>query len=309
MRTFVLTIEEEQRMIGSLASMVVLVAHGNATLKSVYRASDLDQHPVFKFYEWIRFRRVEKDVLFAGSPDEYLQSLQARGVRGLVLTYGSYGNAPEGISERMSAGFVGGGKQYLIQEFTDEFVNYLALQSELGDRERADQRIWRDTFQLYSSIPRQIVRPDRPDLEHTTKRLAKALQAAVDFCERGEDWLKNSNWPEVFKRALSVLDDKASPDDNHYLSLPAHVMSVAESRLLQAADRAWVFGGMGSWNDLGFSDDKLTSEYDAISNELYKAVNIAISDAVNASSPVFDLKPLTKPIPQPNGTKHWWKFW
>lgn len=296
-------------MIGSLANMAVLVAHGNAGLKSGDAASNLDQHTVFKFYEWIRFRRVDKDVVFATSPEEYINSLQTRGVRGLVLTYGSYANAPEGISERMSAGFVGGGKQYLIQEFTDELVNYLALQSELGDRERVDQRIWRDTFQLYTSIPRQMVRPDRPDLESTTKTLAEALQSVIDFCEQGEDWLKNSSWPEVFKGALSALDEKTAVDDNHYLHLPGHVMSVTQSRLLLAADRAWVFGGMGSWNDLGFTDDKMNTDYDMLSNRLYKAVNAAITDAVNASSPVFDLPSLTKRIPPPPGTKPWWKLW
>ena len=109
--------------------MVVLVAYGNAALNSGYVFQDFDQHTTFKFYEWIRFRRVKEDVVFAGSPADYVRGLQARGVRGLLLTYGANTLAPDGISERMSAGFVGGGKQYLIQEFTDTTVNYLTLQS------------------------------------------------------------------------------------------------------------------------------------------------------------------------------------
>ena len=116
-------------MIGSLANMVVFVAYGNAALNNGYVFKDFDQHTIFKFHEWIRFRHTKEDLVFAGSPAEYVCGLQGRGVRGLLLTYGANTSAPDGISERMSAGFVGGGKQYLIQEFTDTTVNYLTLQS------------------------------------------------------------------------------------------------------------------------------------------------------------------------------------
>lgn len=296
-------------MIGSLANMVVLVAYGNALLKSGYASQSFDQHVAFKFYEWIRFRQVKEDVVFAGSPTDYMGSLDIRGVRGLMLTYGANTSAPDGISEHMSAGFVGGGKQYLIQEFTDTSVNYLALQSELGDRERTDQRIWRDTFQLYATVPRQIVKPDRPDLEWAAKKLADALQAAIRFCDEGEPWLKTSNWPDVFRAALNVLDDRAPPDFTPYLDFPQQVMSAEQNRLLQAADRAWVFGGMGSWNDMGFENDQRHMEYETVSSRLYQAVNVAIADATNSASPAFDLAAVTTPLPSPFGGRSWWKFW
>jgi hypothetical protein len=296
-------------MIGSLSNMVVLVAFGNSTIKGAHVVQDFDQHATFKFYEWTRFRNVKDDLIFAHSPAEYLNGLRGRGVRGLLVTYGANSSLPDGVSERTSAAFVGGGKQYLIQEFTDLSVNYLALQSEIGDRDREDQKIWRDTFHLYTTIPRQLIRPDRPDLEWTTKNLAQSLEAAINLCDKDDQWLKTSNWPEFFRAALRMLDDNTLIDTSQYVNFPQQVLSDTQNRLLQVANRAWVFGGMGSWNDVGFQDEQLNAAYVAVSERLFNAVNVAITDAVNAASPVFDLSLLKTPLPVPPGGKQWWKFW
>jgi hypothetical protein len=51
---------------------------------------------------------------------------------------------------------------------------------------------------------------------------------------------------------------------------------------LDACQSAWVFGGMGSWNDMGFegADQK---EYDHVSEQLFAALNETIQAAVDAS--------------------------
>ena len=41
------------------------------------------------------------------------------------------------------------------------------------------------------------------------------------------------------------------------------------AQLLGAAQSAWVFGGMGSWNDLGFEGED-QALYDRLSEELYR---------------------------------------
>ena len=62
----------------------------------------------------------------------------------------------------------------------------------------------------------------------------------------------------------------------------------ADSRRLAAmAGAAWVLGGMGSWNDLGFSDADRHREYDQVSQELFTAVMHACVASVNSEpSPV-----------------------
>jgi len=48
-----------------------------------------------------------------------------------------------------------------------------------------------------------------------------------------------------------------------------------------ASRSAWVFGGMGSWNDMGF-EGAAREEYESVSEDLYQTVNDTIVAAVNA---------------------------
>jgi hypothetical protein len=52
--------------------------------------------------------------------------------------------------------------------------------------------------------------------------------------------------------------------------------------MLDAAQSAWVFGGMGSWNDMSF-DGEEQREYEEVSEQLFTAVNNAICVATNES--------------------------
>jgi hypothetical protein len=55
--------------------------------------------------------------------------------------------------------------------------------------------------------------------------------------------------------------------------------------LLAAAEAAWVFGTMGSWNDIGFTDKSLQSEYDAISDRVF---DLVVQSAVAAVNTTFE---------------------
>jgi hypothetical protein len=54
------------------------------------------------------------------------------------------------------------------------------------------------------------------------------------------------------------------------------------TQLLGAAQAAWIFGAMGSWNDLGFEGDDQVL-YERLSEDLYQLLNAAIVAAANAS--------------------------
>ena len=58
-------------------------------------------------------------------------------------------------------------------------------------------------------------------------------------------------------------------------------------RLLDACQSAWVFGGMGSWNDMAF-DGEVQVEYDRTSEQLFLALNEVILAAANASCAATD---------------------
>jgi hypothetical protein len=141
----------------------------------------------------------------------------------------------------------------------------------LGDREREDRRIWlvRYTGRLLEGAPPV----DAPSVEHATAELEAALRRAAAFARAGDEYLRR--WTEVFDAAL---EGGALPD---LPLLPASAPAEAR-RLAGMAAASWVFGGMGSWNDIGFgTDDPLRTEYDAVSADLYAAVLGGLAGAAN----------------------------
>jgi len=65
---------------------------------------------------------------------------------------------------------------------------------------------------------------------------------------------------------------------------PDRALPLAATQILWAAQAAWVFGGMGSWNDLWFEGDD-QSLYEQLSEDLYQLLNVAIVIAANTSAP------------------------
>ena len=55
--------------------------------------------------------------------------------------------------------------------------------------------------------------------------------------------------------------------------------------MLKAAMSAWVFGGMGSWNDMGFEDAVTQSKYESVSESLFNVINEAIEASTNSAMP------------------------
>jgi len=64
--------------------------------------------------------------------------------------------------------------------------------------------------------------------------------------------------------------------------LPGIGHSLAARQIYAAACQSWVFGGMGSWNDLVFQDPIENSEYEDLSRQLYEAINSGIELSVNS---------------------------
>ena len=64
---------------------------------------------------------------------------------------------------------------------------------------------------------------------------------------------------------------------------PSSDLPLEARQLLGAAQLAWVFGGMGSWNDLGFEGPD-QQDSNQLSDRLFALLNEAICCAVNSSA-------------------------
>ena len=105
--------------------------------------------------------------------------------------------------------------------------------------------------------------------------LATAIEDARAFASSQD----LTTWSDVFGKALAILEAE-SPEIPYHPDLLPEEVDLSCRRLMAAAASAYVFGGMGSWNDMWFEDDAAAS-YQDITRSLYQAVMFAIDAAAN----------------------------
>jgi hypothetical protein len=116
-----------------------------------------------------------------------------------------------------------------------------------------------------------------PGLNDAVRDLEEALVQAHAFAESQALELVS------FSVALETLRVGA-PHGYHRDLAPSGLLDQRALSLLDAAQSAWVFGGMGSWNDVGVPPAH-DAEYERVSECLFQALTRAIVAAANSSTP------------------------
>lgn len=138
---------------------------------------------------------------------------------------------------------------------------------------QADNRIWEVEYTREGEIPPRVLNP--LSIPEAGLRLTEALRKAADFADRHD----HGHWAEWLTDAGALLQSD-SPDTPYFEALlPEH--GLEHRRLTSATVKAWVFGGMGSWNDVWFEDDVVMQEYQAVTSSLYEAVLISVDAVTN----------------------------
>ena len=113
------------------------------------------------------------------------------------------------------------------------------------------------------------------------------------------------NFGEYFDRGIKALTSPPSSTKKYYNIFPENYSSVEYHQLINACQSAWVFGGMGSWNDMGFNDNEVHKQYEELSDELFNLINLAL---VIASNP-FPRPSINSGLASNRANKKWWQFW
>ena len=278
-------------MQGTIAQIVSLTTWGNAFLRGTFGVGDAGFYPnnsAFNFCEYVRFVDLKRQggrwepTAYASDPVAWFERLKQDGVHTLRMLYGSSDANELGKNQpadRMLVGFVGGGGRWLVETVKPGGSDYWEANWEVGDRDREDQRIWRVTYGRIAadapSSPGDSIGPDEL-MARLTVNLTKIAGFARAHREDG--------FAGCFESGLARLTS-GDPFDGLYQKdlIPRNDVPEIAARLLGASQAAWVFGGMGSWNDLGFDgeDQRL---YEQLSEELYRLLNAAIVVAANSSS-------------------------
>lgn len=289
-------------MQGTIAQVVSLTVYGNAFLSGRDIRNFYPSNTTFKFCEYVRFvdlkrkQQIWEESPYATDPIGWLSRVQNEGACALRMIYKASEGASLGasVSDRMLVGFVGGGGRWLVEVQKKTGCDYWEGGWKVGDKDREDQLIWQVKYgRIVANQPR--MRLDLPDSLALKERLASNLKEISAFARAQ----KLEGFAEAFVTGLAALSsDRPLASVYHGDIAPYDFLPLHAAQLLAASQAAWVFGGMGSWNDLGFDGDD-QSTYDRLSEDLYRLVNTAIVVAANSTAPT-----------QANIVRRpWWKPW
>jgi hypothetical protein len=272
---------------GTIAQAVALAIFGNDIIRGYSRENFWPDSTVFKFCKVVRFVALSGEATkptespFAEDPMQWISRLRDEGTTRLRLHAVAHND--RGISDRMSVGFVGGGGRWLIETQQARVSDVWQARWQVVNKDDPDQKIWEVAYfridQGRSHIPLQT-----KSLTALRQDLMTVLSKIEAFAARQ----KLEHFAGVFRKARGLLSSDHPLAETYHSDLaPTPAMPLEAKQLLGAVQAAWVFGGMGTWNDLGFDGDD-QRESDALSGELFLLLNQALCSAINTASGAAD---------------------
>lgn len=271
-------------MVGTTAQLVALTCHFNACARGLATGAFFPGNSTCQFCEFVRFVRprsggiagpVAWDVV-AATPDDWLATEAVPGASAAIVHQTV--NDPR-IPDRMSAGFVGGGGRWMLVTGSRGHATAWQAGWQAGDRDAPEQRIWRVNYGLVGEGVDFPLPASRP-LDALKADLRNALGDILAFAERN----RIEGFSDCFRKGIACLSSDAPLDSPFHRDLaPAGVLDLAAKQVLAACQAAWVFGGMGSWNDMIF-DGPDQAGYESTSERLFSLLNEGICASANSSA-------------------------
>jgi len=267
-------------MLSSLSQLIALAAHGNAYLTGRYETGDFyPNNSAFQYCNEVMFVPPKAGIWasrMCADPIDWFRFLKSKKCRRLML--GHTTQPKSDLPDHISAAFVGGGSvSYILSDSPKQSIYWLGQWQSAGEGCSAS-RPWRVTYTGVAAKGELTGCPSG-DLEVWKGKLRGVLAEAGAFAESH----RLKGFADCFLKAIESLE---SEDLSRLLKegeeLPDTGYCVEARQLLAAAQRSWVFGGMGSWNDLYFESKPDMDKYEYLSRELYSAIISSIEQSVNS---------------------------
>lgn len=270
-------------MIDHTANTVAMACHLNARIRGVTCPPIAQNEVVFNFHHSVEFWDAKRKLLskkfkpklVSTDPDEWIDDKIRRGTTRASLMYRPSPNGTR--KDRKTAGFVGGGGQFLLVLHRKTNVELWHSMMKIEDRDHPDQKIWKTGFFFASSQAEPL--PKDQSVASVSSDLRGALVAVHAFAIRQGI----TDFAKTFREAIDRLDADDPLAECYYRPvIPDGLLTLEARQLFGAAELPFVFGAMGSWNDLGFHRDAdLQEEYSKLSDRLFELSNEAICAVVN----------------------------
>jgi hypothetical protein len=268
-----------------LAQIISLTSYGNEFLRTGQVSENyFPGGTVFQHCNRIDFRDFKKslfsskqsETISANNPIDWFQLLKKEGCARLRLYYKPSEDKTFGPEYNL-AGFVGGGGTWLIETNFGNYSHYWQKRWQVTNQDAPDGKIW--VVNYARTVERFKPANQQPDPQKIRTLFVDTLKELIDFCVQQ----KLSSWLETFEKADKILSD---PTPNklyyHYDLIVVRNYPLYAQQLLFSAGTAWVFGGMGWWNDMGFKDKDVQEKYLQLSQRLYEQLIQSILATTNS---------------------------
>ena len=230
------------------------------------------QHNGIQFQHLFDSGRGWEADLFASNSHEWIKKLRTIGCKEL-RAYRLPSNHPE-LADWTTAGFVAGGGRWMIRALCSYGQDYWEPGWTFQECDTPASGYWRVQ---YGRIIRadQGLPPIAPSVSEAVSEFRGALGQARAFAS-GNDL----PYMQTFDAALAILNKRCASSS---LVFRSGVLKSDALALGSACDAAWVFGAMGSWNDLGFSAE-VQPDFERVSERLYLAITSGLVAATNSAA-------------------------
>lgn len=267
-------------MNGELAQRISLVAYGNAFLAGRDHG-DVGATTTFRYVHSLEFtfqasrRRRTRSAM---TPTSWFEQLASRGVQRLSIDRIGAIERPRGgpLPEHLEVAFVRGEHSAILGQRAKKTELWRASWAIASGERPADNRIWDVRYEGGETAT--PVALHHPALTDAADQLDRTLTETERFARAND----TGHWIEWFGAARRLLSGD-EPEIPYHTDLVPKDVSLERRRVLAAAVKGYVFGGMGSWNDLGFGDSATRAEYVDLAERLYQSVMYALDAAVDES--------------------------
>ena len=259
-----------------LAQLVALVAHGNAYLISKPNVQPPEiSHDLSVFEPVKRIKFVEQKGPSENTQTQisdgtagwyrYLKDHKVRRIRIVAIDRSKERPDMPELPARIASAFAGCGNWVMLSESTKGDMVWFPIYMTSGN----DEALTFIGTQLDKRGPEAST-----DLDAAENNLRTALTEIRDYAKEEK---VGDNWVGIFTKALEILGSDEPSRSFITELLPQTGYGHRSYRLLEVGSAAWVFGGMGSWNDTGGGE-----RYSAVTEALYNAIVDGIITATNA---------------------------
>jgi hypothetical protein len=269
-------------MNGELAQIVALITYGNKFLSaSQSNAPELfPSNSTFQYVSDVAFKRetpklgsARKQEVIASDTRTWFAGLRTAGNKklGLALV-----QIHQELPQHIAVPFAGS-SDWVIRATSGKATEVWRAKWLVKNQHHPQNRIWSVEYWGITNYPAQA---NFPKVDEAAKQLNDALHDAKTFSEKAN----LSFWGEWFTEALGLLSHPTPVIPHHPDLLPPDFQTLSSRQLLASACKAWVFGGMGSWNDVCFESASLRNDYDSVTARLYQAVVNAVGAVTNSNA-------------------------